>query len=67
MRLDARDSQFTATVRVTVPADEIAKLSGLKLMAGMPVEASVQTGERTMASYLVRPLHDQLARAFLEK
>jgi HlyD family secretion protein len=50
-----------------VPADEIARLDGSKLMAGLPVEAFVQTGERSMASYLVQPLHDQLARAFAEK
>jgi HlyD family secretion protein len=55
------------TIRITVPSDEIGRLNGLKLMAGMPVEAFVQTGERTMASYLMRPLHDQLARAFAEK
>ena len=55
------------TVRITVPANEIGKLGAVKLMAGMPVEAFVQPGERSMASYLVRPLHDQLARAFAEK
>ena len=64
---DAKSGASYYTVRITVPADEIARLDGLKLMAGMPVEAFVQTGERSMASYLVRPLHDQLARAFAEK
>jgi len=34
---------------------------------GMPVEAFVQTGERTMISYLVKPLNDQLMRMFREK
>jgi HlyD family secretion protein len=33
----------------------------------MPVEAFVQTGERTMISYLVKPLKDQLMRMFREK
>jgi len=27
----------------------------------------VQTGDRTMISYLVKPLHDQLMRMFREK
>jgi HlyD family secretion protein len=27
----------------------------------------VQTGDRTMLSYLAKPLHDQLMRAFREK
>jgi HlyD family secretion protein len=34
---------------------------------GMPVESFVQTGERTVISYLVKPLYDQLTRAFREK
>jgi membrane fusion protein, type I secretion system len=33
----------------------------------VPVEAFVQTGERTMISYLMKPLHDQLMRAFRER
>jgi HlyD family secretion protein len=31
---------------------------------GMPVEAFVQTGERTMMSYLLKPLSDQMVRSF---
>jgi membrane fusion protein, type I secretion system len=27
----------------------------------------VQTGDRTMLSYLMKPLHDQFVRAFREK
>jgi HlyD family secretion protein len=33
----------------------------------MPVEAFVQTGNRTMLSYLLKPLSDPLMRAFKEK
>jgi HlyD family secretion protein len=33
----------------------------------MPVEAFIETGKRTMMSYLIKPLHDQLMRAFREK
>ena len=33
----------------------------------MPVEAYIETGERTMLSYLLKPLHDQLMRSFREK
>jgi hypothetical protein len=36
-------------------------------MAGMPVESFITSSERSMASCLVHPLHDQLARAFAEK
>jgi membrane fusion protein, type I secretion system len=33
----------------------------------MPVEAFIQTGERTLMSYLVKPLRDQFMRSFQEK
>jgi HlyD family secretion protein len=33
----------------------------------MPVEAFIQTGERNVVSYLVKPLSDQFMRAFREK
>jgi HlyD family secretion protein len=46
---------------------EIARLGEVKLIPGMPVEAFVQTGERTMLSYLMKPLQDQFMRAFREK
>ena len=55
------------TVRISVPLSEMERLEGLRLVPGMPVEAFVQTSPRTVMSYLVRPLHDQLARAFREK
>jgi HlyD family secretion protein len=33
----------------------------------MPVEAFIQTGDRTVMSYLVKPLHDQIMKAFRER
>jgi HlyD family secretion protein len=33
----------------------------------MPVEAFVQTGERTAVDYLLKPLSDQVARAWRER
>ena len=33
----------------------------------MPAEAFIQTGERTVISYLVKPLRDQIMRAFREE
>ena len=50
-----------------MPPDEVARLGDVKLMPGMPVEAFVQTGDRTVLSYLIKPLQDQLMRAFREK
>ncbi|MGA2995761.1 HlyD family type I secretion periplasmic adaptor subunit [Bradyrhizobium sp.] len=64
---DQRTGQSTYTIRVSMPAAEIARLGDVKLIPGMPVEAFVQTGERTLLSYLIKPLNDQLMRAFREK
>jgi HlyD family secretion protein len=36
-------------------------------MPGMSIEAFVQTTPRTVLSYLVRPLQDQIERSFREK
>jgi HlyD family secretion protein len=36
----------------------------LKLIAGMPVEAFIKTGDRSEMSYLTKPMTDQIAPAF---
>ncbi|MBR0850308.1 HlyD family type I secretion periplasmic adaptor subunit [Bradyrhizobium diazoefficiens] len=64
---DQRTGQSYYTIRVSMPAAEVARLGEVKLIPGMPVEAFVQTGDRTMLSYLMKPLHDQLMRAFRER
>jgi HlyD family secretion protein len=52
------------TVRVTLPPSERWRLGGLELVSGMPVEVFLQTGSRTMMSYLLKPITDQLLRTF---
>jgi HlyD family secretion protein len=64
---EQRTGQSYYTIRVSMPPEEIARLGDVKLIPGMPVEAFVQTGDRTMLSYLMKPLSDQLMRAFREK
>jgi HlyD family secretion protein len=64
---DQKTGAWYYTVRISMTADEIARLKGFKLVAGMPVEAFIQTGDRTVISYLVKPLHDQIVKAFRER
>jgi HlyD family secretion protein len=64
---EQRSGQSYYTIRVSMPPEEVARLGDVKLIPGMPVEAFVQTGERTLISYLMKPLSDQLMRAFREK
>lgn len=64
---DQRTGMSYYTIRIGLPPEELKKLGELKLLPGMPVEAFVQTGERTVISYLMKPLYDQFMRAFREK
>jgi HlyD family secretion protein len=64
---DQRTGQSYYTIRISLPPDQVQHLGDVKLLPGMPVEAFVQTGDRTMLSYLMKPLNDQFARAFREK
>ena len=51
-----------------MPPAEVARLGDdVKIIPGMPVEAFVQTGDRTMLSYLMKPFSDQLMRSFRER
>jgi HlyD family secretion protein len=61
---DQRTGASYYIVRIAMSADEIKRLGNVKMTPGMPVEAFIQTGERTMVSYLIKPLHDQLMRSF---
>jgi HlyD family secretion protein len=64
---DQRTGQNHYTVRIAISPEEIARLGEVRIIPGMPVEAFIQTGERTLLSYLAKPLQDQLHRAFREK
>ncbi|HZB38472.1 MAG TPA: HlyD family type I secretion periplasmic adaptor subunit [Beijerinckiaceae bacterium] len=61
---DQRSGVSYYTVRISIPEAEVARLGGLKLLPGMPLEAFIQTGDRTVLSYLMKPMADQIARAF---
>lgn len=63
---DERTGQSYYTVDIAIPSEEVARLGEVKLVPGMPVEAFIKTGDRTVMSYLVKPLGDQIARAFRE-
>jgi HlyD family secretion protein len=54
-------------VHISTPVGEIARLDGLKLLPGMPVDAFIQTGNRTVLSYLTKPLQDQITKALRER
>lgn len=57
-------SYYSVTIVLQKESEE--SLGSVPLVPGMPVEAFLETGERTVLSYLTKPLTDQLKRAFRE-
>jgi HlyD family secretion protein len=55
------------TIRISLPAAEVARLKDIRLIPGMPAEAFIQTHERTPLEYLLKPLQEQIARTFRER
>lgn len=53
--------------RFSIEKDELAKLNGKKLIPGMPVEVFAKTEDRTVLSYLLKPIRDQISYALREK
>jgi HlyD family secretion protein len=65
----SREVQSGATfyvARIGIDEVSLARLGSFKLIPGMPVEAHIETGERTALSYLAKPLTDHFRRAFRE-
>ena len=58
-------SYFLATVEVD--ADQLSRVPQVRLYPGMPVEAAIVTGKRTMLAFLFQPFTDSFARAFHEE
>lgn len=58
-------SYFRATL--DIPPGQLARLGNLELIPGMPVEGLLQTSERSVISYLLRPITEQLVHAFREE
>jgi HlyD family secretion protein len=54
-------------IRVSMPDEQIARLGSVKLVPGMPAEVFLETSARTVLSFLLKPMRDQIDRAFREK
>lgn len=67
-----QESQSSATAevyvaRISLPASELARISGFSPTPGMPAEIMIKTAERTFFSYLAKPITDSMSRAFSER
>lgn len=64
---DQRSGVQYYPVRVAFADGERDRLGALKLVPGMPVEGFIQTGYRTVFSYLTKPIADNMTKAFREE
>ncbi|RZK76399.1 MAG: HlyD family efflux transporter periplasmic adaptor subunit, partial [Methylobacterium sp.] len=64
---DPKTGMSYYTARIRLPPDQAARLGSLRLVPGMPVEAYLQLGDRSVLSYLTKPLTDQIAKAWRER
>ena len=65
--IDEQSKQSYFLARVVVDKSNVPTLVKDKIRAGMPAEVIVPTGERTVISYLVRPLRNRTSGALREK
>jgi len=65
--LDEQTRRSFYRAEVLLKDGELAKLEGQELVAGMPVEVFIQTGERTPLNYLLKPILDYFNRAAREE
>jgi HlyD family secretion protein len=64
---DPLDGSNYFAARVEVDPEDLKGLDGVALVAGMPVEVSIRTGERRAGEYLLEPLLRHMRRAFREE
>ncbi|MGO8189850.1 HlyD family type I secretion periplasmic adaptor subunit, partial [Rhizobium leguminosarum] len=48
-------------------AESIARMKTIKLYPGMPAEVLIKIGDRTVISYLTKPLTDQMQQVFRQE
>jgi HlyD family secretion protein len=63
---DPQTNQTYFVARIALPTSEMKRPGQLKLVPGMPADVHIKTTDRTAISYLMKPLTDQIAKAFIE-
>ncbi len=60
-------SQQYYLARVALSEADRKSIDALQLVPGMPAEVYIRTQDRTPLDYLLKPMHEQIARAFRER
>jgi HlyD family secretion protein len=64
--VDKKTNQPYYAARIRLDAEMLAKMPEVEPLPGMPAEAMIRTGERTVAFYALSPVLDSFHRAFRE-
>jgi len=64
--IDSRTNEPYYLARISVRKDQLVRAGVLQLMAGMPAEVMIRTGERTFFDYLTAPVLQSFDRTFRE-
>lgn len=64
---DDRSGQHYYLVRVEINKESLEEIVDWKLVPGMPVEVFMTTDDRTVLSYLSKPITDQFVRSFRDQ
>ncbi|MEO1265971.1 MAG: HlyD family type I secretion periplasmic adaptor subunit [Pseudomonadota bacterium] len=64
---DRQSGQRYYNVRLSLTPESLEKIKGVKLVAGMQADIFITTEARTFASYISRPIVEQMNRAFRER
>ena len=65
--IDERSRAPYYRAHIMIDREQLARLEGVTLVPGMPVEAMVQIGQRSFARYMIQPVLDSFHRAFREQ
>jgi HlyD family secretion protein len=65
--MDERTRQTYYRANILIDQDQLARMQGVQLVPGMPVEAMIQIGERSFLRYITQPIRDSFTRAFREQ
>ena len=63
---DERTGAPYYSAKIELTPDSYVKLGNMELLPGMPADVLINTGERTVFEYLMQPITNALARAFIE-
>ena len=64
---DVKTGATFYTARIRIDPEQKKLLGNLRMVPGMPVESYMQIGDRSVLSYLLKPMSDQIAKAWRER